>query len=147
MQKKIIHVWVLLQLIFLGMNACTTPEVNQGLEGKWHLVGYETLDGSWVQTEPDHIARAVWVDFSVNGRRGRFEGQTVTIPIMGLYRLPDAETIEVYEIAGSLRGEPEWGDRFWPAMATANSFQRDGDVMRIMYADSSKQMIFNLVND
>ncbi|MEO1450079.1 MAG: hypothetical protein AAFV07_11160 [Bacteroidota bacterium] len=147
MQNNILWAWALALMILSGMTACSAPEMDQTLEGRWHLVAYEALDGSWIETEPEHIARSVWIDCSDKGRRGRFEGQTVTNPIMGNYRLVEAKNIEVYDIAGTLRGEPVWGDRFWEAMQTSSTFTRDGDVLKLVYDDSTKQMIFNRLDD
>lgn len=145
--QNVLYISVSVLLFLLCGTACQPMEDDRSLEGRWHLVAYEALDGSWLETEPDHIARAVWIDCSDKGRRGRFEGQTVTNPITGLYRLREDRSLEVYELAGTLHGEPDWGDRFWAAMGTASTFERAGSELRIVYADSTKQMIFSRVND
>lgn len=106
------------------------------------MLRYEHLHEGWALEAPPSLARPVWIEFDDRGARGRFQGETPTNFLSGLYRIWPSGAMEVREISGSLRGEPDWSASLWEALEAASSYRRSAVQLELYYRRDSLRMVF-----
>lgn len=127
--------------------SCSTPEPTRTLNGVWKLLHYENQETSSIYAKPDHVPGEVVIAFTDKGRRGTFEGHTVINPVNGKYALGENNALIINEIDGQLQRDPDWAHAFWPALASATSYQVSGSFLEIYYQEEDMVMVFQRTED
>ena len=130
-------------LVFtMTLLACSKDDHTVTLNGKWKLIKYHYLTVGTSESEPTNISRSIIIDFSDNGGKGKMKGNTVTNSVSGDYELFNDNQMKTLSFGGTKVGEPDWGSRFWDAIHTARSFEREGNKMFIYFNSGTGKMEF-----
>ncbi len=135
---KIIYI-----LIFaMTLLACNKDNNNGTLNGKWKLINYHNLTVGTSESEPANISRSIIINFSDNGSNGKMEGHTVTNSVGGAYELLSDNKMKTLSFGGTKVGEPNWGSKFWNAIHSANSYERQSNKLYIFFNSDAEKMEF-----
>jgi hypothetical protein len=130
-------------LIFvMTLLACRKDDSTATLNGKWKLIKYHNLTVGTSESEPKNISRSIIIDFSDNGSKGKMNGHTVTNSVSGDYELFKDNQMKILSFGGTKVGEPNWGSRFWNAIHSASSYERQGNKMFIYFNSGTGKMEF-----
>jgi hypothetical protein len=127
--------------IVVNVNISSPNNILSGgvLTGKWKLIAYSNLTLGTIETEPTDISRSVIIDFLDDGAQGKMGGVTVTNSVGGEYELLKGNKMKTLIFYGSKVWEPAWGSKFWGAMNTASSYERQSSKLFIYFnADTEK---------
>ena len=136
----------LLFLSFFLHSSCNNENPSRSIMGSWKLISYENSETGEVFLEPNHIARSVILTFDTKWWGGNFAGETVTNIIHGKFKMKADGSIEFKEITGGLRGEPEWGERVWPALDETHSYRIQNNQFILIFGDSNHEFAFELID-
>ncbi len=120
-------------------------ESNATLNGKWRLIKYYNLTDGTSESEPANIPHSIIIEFFDNGQKGKMKGHTVTNTVSGDYELFNNK-MKTLSFGGTKVGEPSWGNKFWNAIHTASSYERDDDTLFIFFNTDSEKMEFKKIN-
>lgn len=130
-------------LIFaMTLFACNKDETTATLNGKWKLIKYHNLTVGTSESEPKNISRSIIIDFSDNGNKGKMNGHTVTNSVGGDYELLKDNKMKTLSFGGTKVGEPNWGSKFWDAVYSASSYERQRNKMYIYFNSDTEKMEF-----
>lgn len=115
---------------------------NTTLTGKWKLIKYHNLTAGTSEPEPANISRSIIIDFSDDGVKGKMNGYTVMNSVSGEYELLQTNKIKTVSFGGTKVLEPAWGNKFWDAIRTASSYERQGNQLFIFFNADSEKMDF-----
>jgi hypothetical protein len=124
-----------------GLSACHKDN-NATLTGRWRLTAYHNLTAGTSESEPANIPRSIIIDFSDDGYKGKMNGHTVTNSVSGEYELLKNNTIKTLSFGGTEVGEPAWGNKFWGAIHSASSYERQGNKLFIFFNSGTEKMEF-----
>ena len=132
---------LILTMTFL---ACDKDEITtQTLNGKWKLVEYHNLTLRTSESEPTNISRSILIEFSDNGSNGKISAHTVTNSVGGEYELSKVNRIKTVRFGGTKVGEPNWGSKFWDAMYSVSSYERQRNKLFIYFNADTEKMEFS----
>jgi hypothetical protein len=112
------------------------------LSGKWKLVKYHNLTNGTIISEPSAISRSIVMEFFDNEINGTMNGHTVSNSVDGVYELSEGNKMKTVSFGGTKVGEPNWGNKFWNAIHTASSFERQEDKLFIYFNVDNEKMEF-----
>ena len=141
MRLKIVYIF----LLVFTLTACKrddTTSLSFTLTGKWKLVKYEDSRKGTSEAEPSNIERSIIIDFIDDGTTGSMSGQTVTNAVGGEYKISKSGKFTTIRFGGTKIGEPDWGDKFWFAIAAASSYERRGVRLSIYFNADHEKMEF-----
>jgi len=141
MKSKINYVLLLL-FSLAACNKDNTTTTTDTLNGKWKLVKYHNLTTGTSESEPSNIYRSIIIEFSDNGIKGNMNGHTVTNTVGGEYELLQDNKFKTLSFGGTKMGEPDWGEKFWDAIHSASSYERQSDKLYIHFNADTEQMEF-----
>lgn len=123
--------------------ACSKEDsTNSILNGKWKLIKYHNLTAGTSDSEPTNILRSIIIDFSDNGSKGIMDGITVTNTVSGDYELLKDNKMKTLSFGGTKVGEPNWGSKFWNAIHSASSYERQTNKLFIYFNADTEKMEF-----
>ena len=129
-------------LIFSMTSFLCDRDNNLTLTGKWKLVKYYNLTDGTSESEPKNLSRSIIIEFSDNRHKGKINGFTVTNTVTGEYELLENNKIKTLSFGGTKVGEPSWGNKFWNAIHTANSYKRNDSILFIFFNADTEKMEF-----
>ncbi len=132
---------ILTFVLTVSLSACHKHN-NATLTGRWRLTKYYNLTAGTSEPEPANIPRSIIIDFSDDGSKGKMNGHTVTNTVLGDYELLKGNKIKILSFGGTEVGEPAWGNKFWGAIHSASSYERQGNKLFIFFNSGSEKMEF-----
>lgn len=112
------------------------------LTGKWKLIKYHNLRAGTSEPEPANIGRSIIIEFSDNGLMGKMNGHTVTNSVSGAYELLKNNKMKTLSFGGTKVAELGWGSKFWNAIHSASSYERQGNKLFIFFNADNEKMEF-----
>ena len=129
-------------ILAMTLFACNKDDSTTTLNGKWKLVKYHNLTVGTSESEPTNISRSIIIDFSDNGSKGKMDGHTVTNSVGGDYELLKENRMKTLSFGGTKVGEPNWGSKFWDAIHSASSYERQSNKLFIYFNADTEKMEF-----
>ena len=129
-------------ILAMTLFACNKDDSTTTLNGKWKLVKYHNLTVGTSESEPTNISRSIIIDFSDNGSKGKMDGHTVTNSVGGDYELLKDNRMKTLSFGGTKVGEPNWGSKFWDAIHSASSYERQSNKLFIYFNADTEKMEF-----
>ncbi len=139
---SIILTFIVLTASLSGCRKDNNATNNTTLAGKWKLIKYHNLTAQTSEPEPANISRSIILNFSDNGSKGKMDGHTVTNLVSGEYELLQNNKIKTVSFGGTKVGEPGWGNKFWNAIYSASSYEREVNKLFIFFNADSEKMEF-----
>jgi len=135
MNKVVIVFFVMTSIICDKYNGTT-------LTGNWKLIRYHSLTMGTQESEPSNIPRSIVIEFLDDGHTGKMKGHTVTNTVEGEYELSEGNKMKTLSFGGTKIGEPIWGHRFWNAIYSATSYERNTNKLFIFFNGGGEKMEF-----
>ena len=129
-------------ILAMTLLACNKDDTTASLTGKWKLIKYYNLTVGTSEFEPTNISRSIIIDFSDNGIKGKMDGHTVTNTVSGEYELLIDKKMKTLSFGGTKVGEPNWGNKFWTAIHSASSYERQSNKLHIYFNADTEKMEF-----
>lgn len=128
----------LVALLFSGCSKETAPTIT----GTWKLIKYHDHATGITETEPKNLSNSIALTFTDDGTTGSISGHTVTNSVYGRYELTGGNEINIIQLGGTEVGEPAWGYKFWDAVGSVSTYQRQGKTLRLYHNNNSASMEF-----
>lgn len=129
-------------ILAMTLFACNKDDSITTLNGKWKLIKYHNLTVGISESEPTNISRSIIIDYSDNGSKGKMDGHTVTNSVSGDYELLKDNKMKTLSFGGTKVGEPNWGSKFWDAIHSASSYERQSNKLFIYFNADTEKMEF-----
>ena len=129
-------------ILAMTLFACNKDSNSTTLSGEWKLIKYHNITDGTSETEPTDISRSIIMNFSDDGSIGKLDGNTVSNVIFGDYELNQDKGIKFLGLGRSEVGEPKWGNKFWDAISSTSTYERQGKKLFIFFNIDTEKMEF-----